>query len=145
MHPTPARIALSLVAIAAMAAAVACGGDDGAPATATPNLAATAEVAGAAERPAWFPKTFPLPANTVVVSQEQQGEGGTVQFRAPVAFSRAIEIFDKNWESHEYTPLERDVSETGATYKIENKDFTSDVTVSASGGESLIDVILTKK
>lgn len=134
---------LAILTIAAFAVAVTACGDDAPSSSPTPAPSGRA----AAERPAWFPASFPLPAETTVVAATEAEGGGTVQFNAPVPLSRAILILDSNLEteSHAYTIVSREASETGATYEIENDQFTGTVQLTPSEGSTLIDVALKAK
>ena len=134
---------LAILAIAASSVAAAACGDDAPASSPTPAPSGRA----AAERPAWFPATFPLPAETTVVAATEADGGGTVQFSAPVPLSRAILILDGNLEteSHAYTVISREASETGATYEIENDQFTGTVQLTPSQDSTLIDVALKAK
>jgi hypothetical protein len=122
-------------------------GGDSAGGTPALDAPATARAQGAAARPEWFPATFPLPARTTVDSESRDGTGGTVRFRAPVAFVRVVQILDLNLETstHGYKIVSRQASDADATYTIENDEFTGEVNVAPSGQDTLISVALRAK
>ena len=127
---------------------VACGGDDdddgdGPDSGGEPTP--TAESAAQAPRPDWFPDAFPLFTGTEIVREEQRDGGGTVQFRMPVPFTRAIVALDNNLERNGFTVNERVVGDNNATYRIENDDVTAVVVVTPSEPDSLVDVEVSPK
>jgi len=144
---------VTFMALAAIAAA--CGGDDGAgdgaQSTPTPgNEAATQRAGLAAQRPAWFPARFPLPAETIVVRDEPaEGGGGTVEFDAPLGYSRVINIMQLNLESpsHRFLIVEQSADESEAVFQLDDQDgeFTGAVTIRPSGSRSTIIVQLTPR
>ena len=145
---------LRLFCIGALVVAVllaACGGDgDDPPATATPNLGATESAANAADRPEWFPARFPLPANTTVTSSQPGAEGGgTVEFNAPLGYSRVINIMQLNLESpsHRFTIVSQQTDEAEAVIEIDDQDgeYTGTVIVRPTDSGSTILVELAPK
>ena len=127
---------------------VACGGDDdddGEAQDGGADATPTAESAGEAPRPDWFPEAFPLFRGTEIVREEQRDGGGTVQFRMPVPFTQAIVALDNNLERNGFTVNERVVGDNTATYRIENDDVTAVVVVTPSEPDSLVDVDVTEK
>ena len=135
-------LAIALMAVL-LAGASACGGGSSEP-TATPTQSS---LPAAAQRPDWFPATFPLPAATTVTTQQQEAEagGGSVTFDAPVPFEQAVKVFDLNLESHGYQISDRSVTDTTATYKIDSSQFSGSVNATDASGHTTIQVTLTPK
>jgi hypothetical protein len=135
-----------LAGIAATAAAigVGCGGGDSPSlAAVTRDAAATAQSASAADRPAWFPASFPLPAFTEVLSEQGSVDnGGEVTFRAPVTVARLLEILDLNLESHGYTAGERSSAGEEMSIGIESAEYSGNITVKPDGDQALMIVEL---
>jgi hypothetical protein len=122
------------------------GGSD-APASPTDDsAAATRRAENAADRPEWFPASFPLAANTTVVSESAaEGGGGVAAFAAPVSAPRMLEILALNWEIHAWVAAEPEETADGTSISIENADFTGTVVVSEDGDQSLVNVELRPK
>ena len=145
------RIVLLTAGVVMALALAGCGdGDDERPATATVNAAATESAESAAQRPEWFPARFPLPADTVVSSTQPGAEGGgTVEFSAPLGFSRVINIMQLNLESpsHRFIIVSQDANESEAVFEIDDQDgeYTGTVTVRPAGNGSTISVELAPK
>jgi hypothetical protein len=148
-------IMLALAAAVALAIA-ACGGDgdggDNGDGLASPTAVSepTQPVAGEAVRPEWFPARFPLPAETTVVSEaEDAGGGGTVEFLAPVGYSRAITIMDLNLEtpSHGFIIVERTADENEAVFAVDDAqdEYTGVVMLAPAGNQTTIKVALRPK
>jgi hypothetical protein len=134
-----------LIALAGVlaAGAVACNGDDdGGDPSPTPQQPS----AGEAERPDWFPVSFPLPADTTLASEaESEGGGGTARFDAPVPLTRLVQVLDLNLDSHGYVVTNRDVSDTEAAFTFESSDYTGTATAQPSDPGSVLEVTLTPK
>jgi hypothetical protein len=133
--------------VLAVAVVAACGGDSpsGNDAAGTQTAAATSD-AHDAQRPSWFPPSFPLPANTVIVSQQPaQAGGGTVVFAEPVAFLRAVQILELNFASHGYTVKDQSRDSASASYTIESDEFTATVQVKPDGENATVEATLTPK
>ncbi len=132
---------------AAALALTACGGGDNADATPTPDTAAQTQVAeNAADRPEWFPAAFPLPARTEVVSETADGAGGgSVSFKSPVPYLRAVQAIDLNMESHGFTVTDRQEQGELADYIFDSPRFTGTLKVTGQGTESLLEVVLVAK
>ena len=146
------RTVLVTLGLALALAAAGCdgGGDDDPPVTATANSAATESAESAAQRPEWFPARFPLPADTVVASAEPgTSGGGTVEFTAPLGFSRVINIMQLNLESpsHRFIIVSQDAGESEAVFEIDDQDgeYTGTVIVRPAGTGSTISVELAPK
>jgi hypothetical protein len=121
----------------------ACGGGNALPSGGTPTPVAGG---GTAERPLWFPASFPLPVNTVVLEDKPADSGGgEVRFRAPVPLDESVKIFDLNLESHGYAISDRSQSADSAAFTFESADFTGAVSITPDGSASLYDVKLTPK
>jgi hypothetical protein len=150
-------LALLAIVIAGVLAFAACDGgddDDGDNGDSSPESTVvsdpTRDPAGEATRPEWFPARFPLPADTTVVSDAPEAAGGgTVEFLAPIGFSRAITIMDLNLEtpSHGFIIVERTADETEAVFVIDDAEgeYDGTVTLAPSGEQTAITVVLTPK
>ena len=149
------RFFLMALVPAALLLTAACGGgdsdSDGGSTPSPDSGAAATEAAGrAAQRPEWFPARFPLPAESTVVRDEPAAAGGgTVEFDAPLGFSRVINIMQLNLESpsHRFLIVEHSADENEALFVIDDQDgeFTGEVTLRPAGNRTAIIVELAPK
>lgn len=145
MTHRPSLVA-TMLAVPLLMLSPACRGGNSSPApTQAANVTEQTSSAGA-QRPDWFPASFPLSAGTTVDAESPaQGGGGHATFRAPVPFEQAVKILDLNLDSHGYQVNDRSVSEQSASYKISSSQFTGSVDVTVDSGSALLAVTLTPR
>jgi hypothetical protein len=138
----PGRLASALIIAAVTLIAVGCDDNGDAPANGNGGQTATSS-SREAQRPDWFPASFPLPAETTVSSDmPDDAGGGTVQFSAPVSFESAVAILDTNLPTHGYTVGDTTRGESEVTYAVDSRTFRGSVAVRPQDSGSMIEVTL---